>query len=61
MEWKKPGAAPETAVFELYDYRSDPAETKNLAAEQPEVVADLRKLLATHPEAKPQIPGKAKK
>jgi iduronate 2-sulfatase len=61
VEWKKPSAAPETAVFELYDYQNDPAETKNLAAEQPEVVAELRKLLATHPEAKPQIPNKAKK
>ena len=61
VEWKKPGAAPETAVFELYDYQNDPAETKNLAAEQPEVLAELRKLLAKHPEAKPQIPNKAKK
>ncbi len=55
VEWKKPGAAAETAELELYDYEADPEETKNLAAEQPEVVAKLRVLLATHAEAKPQV------
>ena len=59
VEWKKPGEAPESAILELYDYETDPAETKNLAAEQPQVVAELRKLLATHPEAKPQLSHKA--
>ncbi|MFC5455161.1 sulfatase-like hydrolase/transferase [Prosthecobacter fluviatilis] len=59
VEWKKPGDAPENAVLELYDYEADPAETKNLAAAQPEVVAGLRKLLAQHPEAKPQISAKS--
>lgn len=69
VEWKKPGAAPETALLELYDYQTDPDETKNLAAEQTQVVAQLRAMLATQPEAKPQIhaaadakakPGKGK-
>ncbi|MHB1033949.1 MAG: sulfatase-like hydrolase/transferase [Pirellulales bacterium] len=55
VEWKKPGAAAESAVLELYDYQSDPAETRNLAAEQPEVVAQLRAMLARQPEAKPQV------
>lgn len=59
VEWKKPGEAPESAILELYDYETDPAETKNLAAGQAEVVAGLRKLLATHPEAKPQLSHKA--
>lgn len=58
VEWKKPGEAPETAVLELYDYEADPAETKNLAAEQPEVVKILRHFLTAHPEAKPQISSK---
>jgi iduronate 2-sulfatase len=55
VEWKKPGAPADTAVFELYDYEKDPLETKNLAAEQPEVLARLRAILAKHPEAKPQM------
>jgi iduronate 2-sulfatase len=58
VEWKKPGAAPETAVLELYDYEADPVETKNLAAEQPAVVAVLRQFLSQHPEARPQIANK---
>lgn len=55
VEWKKPGAKPETAELELYDYQADPLETKNLAASQPQVVAQLRALLAAQPEAKPAV------
>lgn len=55
VEWKKPGAAADTAEYELYDYRDDPGETKNLANEQTEIVARLKVLLAKHPEAKPSI------
>ncbi|HWN95148.1 MAG TPA: sulfatase-like hydrolase/transferase [Methylomirabilota bacterium] len=55
VEWKVPGRAAESADVELYDYESDPLEKKNLAAEQPEVVARMRALLAKLPEAKPQI------
>jgi iduronate 2-sulfatase len=65
VEWKKIGAPAETAELELYDYQADPLETRNLAAEQPEVVAQLRAILARHPEAKPQLrtgaAGKGKK
>lgn len=55
VEWKSPGAAASTVEYELYDYEKDPLETKNLAASQPEVLASLKAILATHPEAKPQI------
>jgi iduronate 2-sulfatase len=55
VEWKVPGAAPGSADLELYDYASDPDETRNLAAEQPEVVARLRALLAAQSEARPQL------
>ncbi|WP_193212070.1 sulfatase [Luteolibacter marinus] len=51
IEWKKSGAPPETAELELYDYQEDPLETKNLAEDKPEVVAELRAILARHPEA----------
>ncbi|MBL9138126.1 MAG: sulfatase [Verrucomicrobiales bacterium] len=52
VEWRRPGAPSDTAEFELYDYESDPGETRNLAAEHPETVAQLRAILARHPEAK---------
>ncbi len=55
VEWKKIGAPEESAVCELYDYEADPAETKNLAADKPDVVAQLRALLAKQSEAKPQV------
>jgi iduronate 2-sulfatase len=55
VEWKRPGANPKGAILELYDYETDPHETKNLAADMPEVVADLRLILAAQPEANPQF------
>jgi iduronate 2-sulfatase len=55
VEWRKQGAPQESAVFELYDYKSDPLESKNLATGKPDVVMELRALLAKHPEAKPQL------
>ncbi|KAF0175445.1 MAG: sulfatase [Limisphaerales bacterium] len=64
VEWKKPGAPADAAEFELYDYETDPRETKNLAAAQPAVVAQLRGILARHPEAVPpggSPAGKAKR
>ncbi|WP_353620847.1 sulfatase/phosphatase domain-containing protein [Rhodopirellula sp. JC639] len=54
VEWKKPGDARDTAEIELYDYQSDPLETKNIAATAPETVAMLRAKLDAQPEAKPQ-------
>lgn len=55
VEWKVPGAAPETADLELYDYEEDPLETRNRAAHDPETVKRLRARLATLPEARAQI------
>ncbi|HMJ88726.1 MAG TPA: sulfatase-like hydrolase/transferase [Candidatus Acidoferrum sp.] len=54
VEWKKPGAPTETGVIELYDYKTDPDETRNFATEKPAIVAELRAILAKQPEAKPQ-------
>ena len=59
VEWKRPGAEPDSAILELYDYERDPAETRNLASDQPEVVAQLRALLAAQPEAKPPLRTRA--
>jgi iduronate 2-sulfatase len=55
VEWKKPGAPLDTAEFELYDYKIDPDEKKNLASSQPKTVRKLQQLLAHQPEARPQI------
>jgi iduronate 2-sulfatase len=61
VEWKKPAASADTADLELYDYESDPGETRNLAATQPEIVSKLRALLNAQPEARPQIQAVADK
>ncbi len=55
VEWKEPQADAATAELELYDYQRDPAETKNLAIEQPDVVAGLQAILANQREPKLQI------
>lgn len=55
VEWKTIGEPVESAELELYDYQADPEETQNLADQQPEIVAQLRAILAAQPEAKPQI------
>ena len=53
VEWKKPGAPPESALLELYDYETDPLEARNHAADQPQVVKQLRAMLERHGEAMP--------
>jgi iduronate 2-sulfatase len=55
VEWKKPGESADTADLELYDYQTDPEETKNLAHSQPEVVKQMQAILARHPEAKSPV------
>jgi iduronate 2-sulfatase len=55
VEWKVPGADPETAEFELYDYVADPLETKNIADSNPEILLGMKEILAKYPEAKPQF------
>lgn len=53
VEWKKPGEPDAAALLELYDYETDPGETRNLAADFPDLVTSLRKILARHPEPLP--------
>jgi len=50
VEWKNAGEPTESAEFELYDYQADPAEIRNLAAESPDVVEQMRGVLAKYPE-----------
>ena len=60
VEWKKPGTPSDDADFELYDYETDPTETKNLAKDKPEVVKELRAMLARQPEAEPRPINRSK-
>jgi iduronate 2-sulfatase len=55
VEWKVPGADSDTAEFELYDYKTDPGETTNLATEKPDVAHELRAIIAAQPEAKSPV------
>jgi iduronate 2-sulfatase len=55
VEWKRPGTAPDAAEIELYDYQTDPEETRNLASDEPSLVAKLRAVLTAQGEAKPQF------
>ena len=49
VEWRAIGGSKESAEYELYDYQTDPKETRNLAASKPEVVKELKAILATYP------------
>jgi iduronate 2-sulfatase len=51
VEWKEAGVSTVAAEYELYDYLRDPLETENLAKKQPEVLEQLKSILARHPEA----------
>jgi iduronate 2-sulfatase len=52
VEWKGIGKPVSTAEYELYDYQADPLEAKNLAADRPQLVAEITAILAEHPEPK---------
>ncbi|HVW00105.1 MAG TPA: sulfatase/phosphatase domain-containing protein, partial [Planctomycetaceae bacterium] len=52
VEWKEIGKAAATAEYELYDYQTDPHETRNLASEQTQVLDELKAILARQPEAR---------
>jgi iduronate 2-sulfatase len=49
VEWRNVDDPAESAELELYDYATDPEERRNLVDEQPEVVKQLRRILAGYP------------
>ncbi len=61
VEWKVPGAPDRSADLELYDYQTDPGETKNLAALQPEVVARFARSSPVIPKRSRREPGSIRK
>lgn len=60
VEWRNPGETKSAAQYELYDYVSDPNETRNLAADKPAIVKRLMAKLAKYPEAKARGSRKSK-
>jgi iduronate 2-sulfatase len=52
IEWKETGQSASKAEYELYDYKEDPRETRNIAAHRPEALEILQSILARHPEAR---------
>jgi iduronate 2-sulfatase len=61
--WKNAGQPDNEESVELYDYLNGPVETKNIAAERPEVVRELREILNRHPQPgqKPKRSGPKKR
>ncbi len=60
IEWKVPGAVESSAEYELYDYKADALEKKNIASSHPEVLSQIKAILAKHPEAVAADQGKKK-
>ncbi|VGO13292.1 Choline-sulfatase [Pontiella desulfatans] len=58
VEWKPAGAPKSKAEYELYDYKVDKLEKKNIAKSNPEVLSKMKAILAEHPEAKAPGGGK---
>ncbi len=50
VAWTNHGDPAGPTEYELYDYKTDPLETENLATKRPEVVARLKTTLAKYPE-----------
>jgi iduronate 2-sulfatase len=51
VEWRQ--AKTGAVDYELYDYEVDPLESRNLAMEQPHILAQLAEILAAQPPAQP--------
>ncbi len=58
VQWQRAGEPTAAAEYELYDYQTDPNETRNLAAQYPGVVAELTAKLAKYPDAVTRAPCK---
>ncbi|MDM8172853.1 sulfatase [Olivibacter sp. 47] len=56
VEWKKIGEPVESAEYELYDYQYSDVEMKNIAKDEPSILEEMKKILASHPEAVPSKP-----
>lgn len=52
IRWTPMQDSEKEVLYELYDYENDPKETKNIASENPDIVADMESILEKYPEAK---------
>ncbi|MDD7885393.1 sulfatase [Flavivirga sp. 57AJ16] len=52
VRWSKKENSNLKTVYELYDYKNDFLETKNIAGDNPQLVKKMEKLLNSHPEAR---------
>lgn len=55
VEWTNAEAPSTDRIYELYDYEVDPLETKNYAQEKPNMLNELKAILAKHPQVKLQV------
>ncbi|WP_231741829.1 sulfatase-like hydrolase/transferase [Stieleria varia] len=60
VQWRRFGADESEDLYELYDYVNDPLETENRIDQLPTVAAELKALLAQHPDPRPPVPNKLK-
>lgn len=60
VEWRKLTEPVTSAEYELYDYKTDPHETKNLVKDLPQVAERLKATLAQYPAAAPKPKRKRK-
>ena len=51
VEWSQVGDEAAEAEYELYDYLTDPVESRNLASDRPAELVRLRQILAGYPRA----------
>ena len=61
VEWRPSNNPTAPAVYELYDYQTDPLETRNLAADHPDVIKTLKQKLANYPRPRPRNQRPVKK
>lgn len=58
VEWTAPKTSGKTTDIELYDYKADALESKNIAADHPDIVDAMRSLLAKQGQPKAQWTNK---
>lgn len=60
VQWRNRGESTESSDYELYDYQHDQVERHNIAAEHPELIAELSAILAAYPEPAARVKSKSK-